>query len=165
VTCLGFAAIIARAIPETRPEAPSGKPATYFRVLKDGVAVGLFLSILLGTIVYMQQFVTLPLAVRASGLSAGAYGVIYAMNPITIIVAQPLVLRLIDLFVAQRPSPAGRGYRRAITDSPLDVTSHEIKTENIGRAAAISSPDSAVALHRMVVGVCQRITGAVSRSS
>src|SRR5262249_17740246 len=47
-------------------------------------------------LVYMQQWVTLPLAVRASGLSAGAYGVIYAVNPIVVIAAQPLVLRLID---------------------------------------------------------------------
>jgi MFS family permease len=65
-------------------------------VLRDGVAVGLFFSILLSTLVYMQQLVTLPLAVRASGLSAGAYGLIYAMNPVAVIVAQPLVLRLID---------------------------------------------------------------------
>jgi len=38
----------------------------------------------------------LPLAVRASGLSASAYGVIYAVNPVAVILAQPLVLRLID---------------------------------------------------------------------
>jgi len=95
-TCLGFAVIIARAVPETRPESTTGEPGSYRRVLRDGVALGLFLSILLGTTVYMQQFATLPLAVRASGLSAAAFGLIYAVNPVTVILAQPLVLRLID---------------------------------------------------------------------
>ncbi len=96
VTCLGFAMIIARTVPETRPKSPPGESGSYARVLKDGIALGLFVSILLGTLVYMQQLVTLPLAVRASGLSAGAYGVIYAVNPIAVIAAQPLVLRLVD---------------------------------------------------------------------
>jgi MFS family permease len=96
ITCLAFAVIIARAVPETRPTSAPGESGSYLRVLKDGLAVGLFGSILLGTLVYMQQLVTLPLAVRASGLSAGAYGVIYAVNPVAVIAAQPLVLRLID---------------------------------------------------------------------
>jgi MFS family permease len=60
------------------------------------VAVGLFLCVLLGATVYMQSFVTLPLAVRAAGLSASAYGLIYAVNPVAVILAQPLVLRLAD---------------------------------------------------------------------
>lgn len=96
ITCVGFAVIIARAVPETRPKTTSGEPGSYRRVLRDGIAVGLFVSILLGTLVYIQQLVTLPLAVRAAGLSASAYGLIYAVNPIVVIVAQPLVLRLID---------------------------------------------------------------------
>jgi MFS family permease len=95
-TCLGFALIIARAVPETRPQVPVGQSGGYLRVLQDGIAVGLFVSILLGALVYLQCMVTLPLAVRASGLSPGAYGVIYAVNPIVVIVTQPLVLRLID---------------------------------------------------------------------
>lgn len=101
-TCLGFAAVIARTVPETRPATPPGGSGSYLGVLRDGVAVGLFFSILLSTLVYMQQMVTLPLAVRASGLSAGAYGLIYAMNPVAVIAAQPLVLRVIDRL---RPVP------------------------------------------------------------
>jgi MFS family permease len=96
VTCLAFAAIIARAVPETRPKSTSGKPGSYRRVLRDGIAVGLVVSELLGSLVYMQQAAALPLAVRESGLSTSAYGLIYAVNPIAVIVAQPLVLRLID---------------------------------------------------------------------
>jgi MFS family permease len=96
VTCLAFAVIIARAVPETRPQSTDAHSGGYSRVLADGVAMGLFVAILLGTTVFMQQLVTLPLAVRASGLTATAYGVIYAVNPITVIVAQPLVMRLVD---------------------------------------------------------------------
>ncbi len=96
LTCLLFAVIIASAVPETKPATRSGKPGRYADVLKDNIAIGLFVSILLGTLVYTQQLVTLPLAVRASGLSPGAYGVIYAVNPVAVIVTQPLVLRLID---------------------------------------------------------------------
>jgi MFS family permease len=96
VTCLAFAVIIARAVPETRPQSTDGPGGGYSRVLTDGVAMGLFVAILLGTTVFMQQLVTLPLAVRAHGLSASAYGVIYAVNPITVILAQPLVMRLVD---------------------------------------------------------------------
>jgi MFS family permease len=96
ITCVAFAVIIARTIPETRPRSGSGRSGGYARVLRDGIAVGLFASTLLGTLVYVQQFVTLPLAVRDSGLSASAYGVIYAVNPIVVIAAQPFVLRLID---------------------------------------------------------------------
>lgn len=97
-TCLGFAAIIARAVPETRPASTSGEAGSYRHVLRDGIAVGLVVSTLLGSLVYIQQVVTLPLAVRGSGLSASAYGLIYAVNPIAVIAAQPLVLRLIDRF-------------------------------------------------------------------
>jgi MFS family permease len=96
ITCLLFAAIIASAVPETKPKSAAGKSGGYSSVLKDSIAIGLFVAILLGTLVYMQQLVTLPLAVRASGLSASAYGVIYAVNPVAVILAQPLVLRLID---------------------------------------------------------------------
>jgi MFS family permease len=96
ITCLLFAVIIASAVPETKPKSTAGKSGGYSTVVKDNIAIGLFVAILLGTLVYMQQLVTLPLAVRASGLSAGAYGVIYAVNPVAVILTQPLVLRLID---------------------------------------------------------------------
>ncbi len=59
VTCLGFAVIIARAVPETRPKSGPSEPGGYARVLRDGIAVGLFISILLAALVYMQQLVTL----------------------------------------------------------------------------------------------------------
>jgi MFS family permease len=96
LTCVGFAVIIARAVPETRPDKDTRDQGSYRRVLTDPLAIYLFLAVLLTMLVYTQMFVTLPLAVRASGLSATAYGLIYAVNPVTVIAGQLLVLRLMD---------------------------------------------------------------------
>jgi MFS family permease len=41
----------------------------------------------------MQSFVALPLSMSADGLPPSAYGLAYAVNPIAIIVIQPLTLR------------------------------------------------------------------------
>jgi MFS family permease len=96
VTCLGFAVLIARKVPETRPQRRSDDRGGYAQTLSDGLLLSLALAILLGTVVYMQSFITLPLAVAADGLGADAYGLIYAVNPVVVIVAQVFVLRVID---------------------------------------------------------------------
>lgn len=95
-TCLIFAVLIARFVPETHtPEARSGDHG-YRAVLRDRLLVGLIASIFLGSLVYMQSLVTLPLAVRADGHGPEIFGLVYAVNPITVIVLQPVVLWLID---------------------------------------------------------------------
>lgn len=96
LTCLAFAGLIARFVPETRVRGGHHGSAGYGPALRDGVLLGLALSIFIGSVVYMQQLVTLPLAVRADGHGAHGYGIIYAVNPITVIAVQPLVLSLID---------------------------------------------------------------------
>jgi MFS family permease len=95
-TCLAFAVLIARKVPETRPARQAGEQGGYGQAVRDGLLLTLGAAILLGTIVYMQSFVTLPLAVAADGLGPEAYGLIYAVNPIVVIVAQIGVLRVID---------------------------------------------------------------------
>jgi MFS family permease len=97
-TCLVFAVLIARLVPETRVRQPrSGGPGYgYGPVLRDGVLLGLIASIFLGSLVYMQSLVTLPLAVRADGHGPEGYGLIYAVNPVTIIALQPIVVWLVD---------------------------------------------------------------------
>jgi MFS family permease len=95
-TCLGFAVLIARKVPETRPARRPGEPGGYGETLRDGLLLTLATAILLGTIVYMQSFVTLPLAVAADGLGPEAFGFIYAVNPAVVIIAQLGVLRVID---------------------------------------------------------------------
>ena len=95
-TCLAFAVLIARKVPETRPARQAGEQGGYGQAVRDGLLLTLAAAILLGTIVYLQSFVTLPLAVAADGLGPEAYGLIYAVNPIVVIVAQIGVLRVID---------------------------------------------------------------------
>ena len=95
-TCLGVAVLIARRVPETRPERRSGEQAGYLRALSDGLLMTLTAAMLLGAVVYMQSFITLPLAVAADGLGPQAYGLIYAVNPAVVIIAQVFVLRVID---------------------------------------------------------------------
>jgi MFS family permease len=96
VTCLAFAALIARFVPETRVSSRHDGPSGYGPVLRDRLLLGLAFSIFLGSVVYLQQLITLPLAVRADGHGAEGYGLIYAVNPITVIAVQPLVLWVID---------------------------------------------------------------------
>ena len=95
-TCLAFAVLIARKVPETRPARQAGEQGGYGQAVRDGLLLTLGAAILLGTIVYLQSFVTLPLAVAADGLGPEAYGLIYAVNPVVVIVAQIGVLRVID---------------------------------------------------------------------
>ncbi len=96
VTCLAFAALIARKVPETRPEPEPSTDTGYSLALRDGLLVGLSVAGLLGGIVYLQSLITLPLAVEAAGLGPSAFGIIYAVNPVVVVVAQVFVVRVID---------------------------------------------------------------------
>ena len=96
VTCLGFALLIARKVPETRPQRQPGDRGGYGPALSDGLLLTLAVAILLGTVVYLQSFITLPLAVAVDGLGPDAYGLIYAVNPVVVIIAQVFILRVID---------------------------------------------------------------------
>lgn len=90
VTCAIFGLLVWRAIPETRPhrEREAGRLAD---VLRDPLMLGFALLSLMVACVYMQAYTTLPLAVRASGLSAQAYGLALAVNGIVIVAIQPLL--------------------------------------------------------------------------
>jgi MFS family permease len=92
-TCLVFAVIVARwvtDVPIARDETDRGG---YGPVLRDRLAVALCVITIAGACVYMQSFVALPLAMKADGLPPSAYGLAYAVNPIAIILIQPLTLR------------------------------------------------------------------------
>jgi MFS family permease len=92
-TCLVFAALIARGVPETRPARVPGDRGGYSATLRDPLLLGLAGVVVAGSVVYMQCFVTLPLVITADGLGPSAYGVIYAVNPLAVIIVQPLTLR------------------------------------------------------------------------
>jgi MFS family permease len=99
-SCLVFAAVILRFVPETHRPTPGGKGQGYGPVLRDWLLLGLTGALFLGAVVYMQSVVTLPLAVRADGYGPDGFGIVYAVNPITVIVLQPLVLWAIDRLAA-----------------------------------------------------------------
>jgi MFS family permease len=101
-TCLAFAVLIARKVPETRPPRDPSVTGGYRVVLSDRLLLGLTASELLGSVVYVQSLVTLPLAVEADGLGPGSYGLIYAVNPVVVIVSQVFVLRIIDRIAGVR---------------------------------------------------------------
>jgi MFS family permease len=91
-TCLIFALFVARGVPNIPIERAEGDRGGYGPVLRDRLAVALSAISLVGACVYMQSFVALPLSMSADGLPPSAYGLAYAVNPIAIIVIQPLTL-------------------------------------------------------------------------
>jgi MFS family permease len=92
-TCLVFAVLVARGVPETRPERVAGESGGFGPVLRDRLAVALAAMTLVGGVVYLQAYIALPLAMTRDGLSPAAYGVAYAVNPVTVLAVQPLTLR------------------------------------------------------------------------
>lgn len=101
-TCLAFAVIIARKVPETRPPRDPSRTAGYGTAFGDRLLLALTAAVLIGAVVYMQSLVTLPLAVDADGLGPDAFGLIYAVNPVVVIVSQVFVLRIIDRIAGVR---------------------------------------------------------------
>jgi MFS family permease len=91
-TCVVFAVLVARGVPETRPEREPGHSTGYGPVLRDRLAVSLAAMALVSGVVYLQTYVALPLAMTQDGLGPAAYGVAYAVNPVTVLVVQPLTL-------------------------------------------------------------------------
>ncbi|GAB3590416.1 MFS transporter [Angustibacter peucedani] len=90
VTCLLFAVLVARGVPESRAAPEPGASGGYGEVLRDRLLLALTALTLVGACVYMQAYVALPLAMRGDGLSPAAYGLAYAVNPVVIIALQPL---------------------------------------------------------------------------
>jgi MFS family permease len=99
-TCLGFAVVVLVGLPETRPLGHDGEQGGYRDALSDGLLVALAASAFVSGIVYMQSFVTLPLVMSIHGLGPAAYGLAYVVNPIAVIVLQPVTIRWL---AKQRP--------------------------------------------------------------
>ncbi|HEX9050299.1 MAG TPA: MFS transporter [Anaeromyxobacter sp.] len=92
VTTLLFAAVVWRAIPETRPARAvlAGAPAPRKSPLADrDLAVLLALNV--AFLIPLYQFmVALPLTMARQGLSPAAYGLVMAVNGVLIVLLQPL---------------------------------------------------------------------------
>jgi MFS family permease len=94
LTTAGFAVLVARGVPETAPEPePDADPGGYRVVFADRLAVALSLLTFVSGTVYLQAYIALPLAMSRDGLSPAAYGLAYAVNPVVVLLVQPLTLR------------------------------------------------------------------------
>ena len=102
ITCLGMAILIARGVPETRPERDEHDSGGYSEAVRDRLLLALTALTLVGATVYLQAYITLPLAMREDGLSPAAYGVAYAVNPIVVILVQPFTMRALTTLPRMR---------------------------------------------------------------
>jgi MFS family permease len=110
VTCTVFAALVWRAVPETRsPRTAGPEPGGFADVLRDRVAVASVLIVFGYAVVYLQVYTTLPLAMRHAGLPPQAYGLAMAVNGIGIVVIQPLLVAWLSRRDASRVLAAGMG--------------------------------------------------------
>jgi MFS family permease len=92
-TCLGFAVVVAVGLPETRPQGHDEERGGYRAALSDALLVALSAAAFVGGVVYLQSFVTLPLVMSIHGLGPSAYGLAYVVNPVAVIVLQPITIR------------------------------------------------------------------------
>jgi MFS family permease len=88
---LGFAALILRGVPETRP-LQTGTPGRLADAMRDRLLLALLLCSVAQATASFQTFVTLPLSFRADDLGPGTYGLAIALNGVMIILLQPLLL-------------------------------------------------------------------------
>lgn len=80
-TCLGFALLIAKGVPDTPlPAAPAGEKGGYSVAFRDPLLVAIATTVLVESLVYMQSFSTLPLAMRQSGLGPQDFGIAFTVN-------------------------------------------------------------------------------------
>ena len=126
LTCLLFAAIILRGVPETRPARTGASTGTMGDVLRDRLMLALVVAVVLQSIAYMQAFYTLPIAIVRDGLGTGGYGLIIGLNGVLIVALQPLLLGMLGrrargalLLVGALALGAGLGMT-ALADSLTD---------------------------------------------
>jgi MFS family permease len=93
-TCAVFAVLILRTVPETRPVV-TGVPGRLREVLHDRVMLALVACVVAEASVYLQAFVTLPLAFEADGLGPGTYGAAIGLNGVLIVLIQPMLLTVL----------------------------------------------------------------------
>lgn len=89
-----YALLVLLWVPETRPAQHPGAASGSLRdVLRDRLMLLLCAGCVLQAVVYMQSYLTLPLAFRADGLGTSTYGAVLGLNGLLIVVLQPLLLR------------------------------------------------------------------------
>ncbi len=92
-----FALLVLRGVPESRPEV-TGDQGHFVDVVRDKLMVALIFAVMLQAVVYMQAYLTLPLAFAADGLGPASYGLAISLNGVLIVVVQPILLGLLGGF-------------------------------------------------------------------
>ncbi|SDJ15529.1 MDR family MFS transporter [Nonomuraea jiangxiensis] len=91
LSSLVFAALVWRAVPETRPAARESTGG-FGVVLRDRVMIGFTLVALGNALVYSQTMTMLPVAAaEVVKLTPGQFGLAMALNGVLIVIVQPLV--------------------------------------------------------------------------
>lgn len=88
---VGFAVLILRGVPETRPLV-TDTAGRLRDVLGDRLMLALVASVVAVSLVYLQAFSTLPLVFDADGLGPRTYGLAMGLNGVLIVLLQPLLL-------------------------------------------------------------------------
>lgn len=99
LACIAFGLIVWCFMPETRMSPRTRKESDGFgAVFRDHTMVIFAFLMMIFAFVFMQAFSTLPLAMKADGVSSSTYGWIMAVNGIVIITCQPFGSRFIGRF-------------------------------------------------------------------
>ncbi|MEE4546839.1 MFS transporter [Streptomyces sp. V4-01] len=92
LTCAGFGVLVWFGVPEQSAQAASGQRAGRAAdVLHDRLMLTFVLLVFLCAVVFTQSLSTLPLVMRRDGLPTSAYGLVMALNGLTVVVLQPLL--------------------------------------------------------------------------
>lgn len=99
-TCLTFGALIFFLVKPSPPQRKKGdEPSVgYLTALRDPLLVTLIGLTMVYSTMYMQAYVTLPLTMHGSGLSAAQYGAAIAVNGVVIVLLQPFAARWLERF-------------------------------------------------------------------
>ncbi|MFF5209154.1 MFS transporter [Streptosporangium sp. NPDC000396] len=87
---VAFAAVVWRAVPESRPAGTSLTGARLGAVLRDRLMLGVCAVTAGYGALYAQAFTTLPLAVAEQGVNRTHFGLAMALNGVLIVAVQPL---------------------------------------------------------------------------
>ncbi|WP_163512701.1 MDR family MFS transporter [Fodinicola acaciae] len=100
VTCLTFGALIFFLVkPGVAAKKKDDEPSVgYLTALRDPLLVTLVGLTMVYSTMYMQAYVTLPLTMHASGLTAAQYGSAVAVNGVVIVLLQPFASRWLERF-------------------------------------------------------------------
>ncbi|MEU9119868.1 MFS transporter [Streptomyces sp. NPDC048506] len=105
--CTCFGVLVWFAVPETRPAARERGAGSYLTVLRDRPMVAFAGIIVVYAVVFQQAFATLPLAMRSTSASSGAYGMVMGVNGLVVIAMQPLIGHRLAAFDKSRVLATG----------------------------------------------------------